>query len=428
MHNETINCENECSISCPMEPRAKRQKVGVACDPCRTRKIKCDGVTPICQPCQKRAATDIRCTWLTGSARSSNVSSRQMTEPNVRPQDSSSDPIWLNNNRSDRVQEYANKRHANGDHIGMDQPHGGRSLQPPCNPNDLPLPYHNEHNTTHHRISNATPYSVNISPSDHSVHAIIGATASEDSVEGFFGSSSAGTFMQNVQKIVQQQVGRVEDPNQTFQPQDRVSITIPASGRAGVKSTSIDYVLPPRRRADFLLSLYWQYIHVLYPYLDKKQMDDDYKKLWNSGDSVVHEQSFVCLLNVIFALTCQIDTSTAVKERGKCADEFYRRARALLDIVDMGSVRSVQTFLLLGQYFQSTNEPHPCWVFTGLAIRTAQSLGLNLAETSERANDPQYRQHLRRVWYGCVLMDRVVSVRNSRSSPDKELILDLRQQ
>ena len=162
------------------------------------------------------------------------------------------------------------------------------------------------------------------------------------------------------------------------------------------------------------MSVHWTYVHVLYPYLDKLQTERDYEKLWRANGSIIDERSFMCLINVIFALSSQIDGSTPIEERQSCARVFYLRARELLDIEETGSVRSVQSLLLLGQYYQSTSEPHGCWMFTGIAIRTAQSLGLHLAETSENATDIRARELFRKVWHGCILMDRVVSMTYGR--------------
>lgn len=247
-----------------------------------------------------------------------------------------------------------------------------------------------------------------VSPSEHSVHAIIGAMLDEESREAFLGSSSAGTLMQNVKKMVQQEVGEIS--GQRALSQHVHKRTPPASGHNTVQPKPLDYVLPSRRRADILMSCYWKYVHVLYPYLDKIQIEDDYEKLWKAEGLISDERSYMCLINVIFALSSQLDNSTPIEGRQRLAYVFYVRARELLDIVETGSVRSVQTLLLLGQYYQSATELHPCWIFTGLAIRTAQSLGLHLAETSSCIADIRTRELFRKVWHGCVFMDRVVSM------------------
>ncbi|KAJ9615172.1 hypothetical protein H2200_001246 [Cladophialophora chaetospira] len=248
--------------------------------------------------------------------------------------------------------------------------------------------------------------------SGHSVHAIIGATLDEDNSEGYFGTSSAGTFMQSVKKLVQQKIYGI--PGLPLSSPLTHGRTPPASGHYITQPKPVEYVLPSRRRADILMSCYWRYVHVLYPYLDKMQMEEDYEKLWKADGSIVDERSFMCLINVIFALSSQIDESTPIGDRQRTAQVFYLRAKELLDIVETGSVRSVQSLLLLGQYYQSTSEPHPCWIFTGLAIRTAQSLGLHFTETSECAADIRTRELFRKVWHGCILMDRVVSMTYGR--------------
>ncbi|KAK5032535.1 hypothetical protein LTS07_003943 [Exophiala sideris] len=215
--------------------------------------------------------------------------------------------------------------------------------------------------------------------------------------------------------MVQQRVGRPQQAGQQPSSSQQVqSQSLPASGHGTVTQKQVDYVLPSRRRADVLMGTYWSYVHVLYPYLDKLHIQEDYERLWKADGTVPDEQSFMCLLNVTFALSSQLDEATPIEERAQLAHVFYTRARELLDIVETGSVRSVQSFLLLGQYFQSTNEPHHCWVFIGLAVRTAQSLGLHLPETSERAADTRTRELLRKLWHGCVLMDRVVSMTYGR--------------
>lgn len=249
-----------------------------------------------------------------------------------------------------------------------------------------------------------------VSPSENSVHAIIGSTLNGDGRVGFFGSSSAGHFMQNVKKMVQLGNSRTQ---QTSQLNTAVQSVL-ASGHDTAESKPVDYALPPRRRADMLMSAYWRYVHVLYPYLDKPRVLEDYENLWRGNESIFDERSFICLLNAIFALGSQIDETTPAEERACFAYVFYTRARELLDITATGSVRTVHSFLLLGQYTQSTNEPHSCWIYVGLAIRTAQSLGLHLPETSQHVPDIYTRDLLRKTWHGCVLLDRVISMTHGR--------------
>jgi hypothetical protein len=79
-----------------------------------------------------------------------------------------------------------------------------------------------------------------------------------------------------------------------------------------------------------------------------------------------------------------------------------------------GSFQLVQILLLFGQYLQSSNNPHQCWIVVGLAVRTAQSLGLHLPETSAQIRSPRRQQLARKVWCGCVLMDTILSMTYGR--------------
>ena len=117
-----------------------------------------------------------------------------------------------------------------------------------------------------------------------------------------------------------------------------------------------------------------------------------------------------CLLNVIFALACQLDAPSEPQSREKLSRVYFHRAKQFLDPWAIGTFQSVQVYLLLSLYFQSTNEPHHCWTMVGVAVRSAESLGLHLPVVSEHAASPSKRELCRKIWHGCVLMDRITSI------------------
>ena len=167
-----------------------------------------------------------------------------------------------------------------------------------------------------------------------------------------------------------------------------------------------DYVLPPRRRADYLLASYWQ--RTVYPFVDADEVEALYPKLWTGDDIGEGRQAFLCLINMIFSVACLSDPNAAPSERAENAELYYQRAREYLDIefINSRSRLAVQCFLLLGEYLQSRNEPQWCWTFVGLSIRIAQSLGLDSPATSEGAPSAHEREKMRRIWHSCVVMDR----------------------
>jgi hypothetical protein len=165
-------------------------------------------------------------------------------------------------------------------------------------------------------------------------------------------------------------------------------------------------VLPPRRTTDHLLHIYFKYVHTLFPWLHEPSFRAQYEEIWRiqpGGPQVDDDPLFYCLLNLVLALGCQF--STLFESTQHSGDTFFNRAKTLLglSIFDVGTLRVVQALLLMGSYLQSTSRPNQCWNVLGMGIRVAQGLGLHI-EPSE--GDLVERELRRRVWWGCVLMDR----------------------
>jgi Fungal specific transcription factor domain len=163
-------------------------------------------------------------------------------------------------------------------------------------------------------------------------------------------------------------------------------------------------VLPPRRTADHLVDLYFKYVHTLYPWLHEPSFRAQYESVWAlPSTSNEDDPLFYCLLNLVLALGCQF--STLFESSIHSGDTFFNRAKTLLgfSIFDVGTLQVVQALLLMGGYLQSTNRPNRCWNVLGMGIRVAQGLGLHI---DRHTADFVERETRRRVWWGCVLMDR----------------------
>ncbi|KAJ5146670.1 hypothetical protein N7526_000022 [Penicillium atrosanguineum] len=170
--------------------------------------------------------------------------------------------------------------------------------------------------------------------------------------------------------------------------------------------------LSPRRIADNLMNVYWDYVFPLYPFVDSAHMKEEYGKIWHGDTLQRDEHMAMCTFNVVFALACQLADFIQPEERESWADAYFSRAKDLFQfsLWDTGSAGLIQCLLLMAQYLQSTNSAHQCWIVTGLAIRNAQSLGLHLPQTIAHLHSFQDKQLARKLWHGCVLMDRVISM------------------
>jgi Fungal specific transcription factor domain len=247
------------------------------------------------------------------------------------------------------------------------------------------------------------------------VNAMIGAVLDEPDIRGYFGGSSVGSFMQQVRKVIDTKLDNTASTRSASDYELSTTTAIsPAPRRKSRSISSADFTLPLRTIADSLFAVYWDNVHPLYPFLDRQETEADYQNVWLGRELISDEALFHCVLNSIFAISTQLNYSTKNGKRELVADTFFQRAKRCLDMWDTGSLQSIQAFLLLGQFLQSTNEPQDCWTCLGLAARTAQSLGFHLPETSESIPALRTRELVRRVWHGCILMDRIAAMTYGR--------------
>ncbi|KAF5009242.1 hypothetical protein FDECE_4535 [Fusarium decemcellulare] len=231
----------------------------------------------------------------------------------------------------------------------------------------------------------------------------------------FFGISSAGSFTAQIKKAIDIRLGKstAGPPNNVPAPSRSL---LGVTGSGAMPAPELSYVLPPRRQADHLMELYWFYVDPLYPFLDKKRWTHAYNAIFAGTTVELNERIFIATLNIIFALSTQLLEAQSLEQREQSSEAYFQRAQDLLPMSpwESGSLELVQCLLVTSQYLQSTYSPHQTWMVVGSAIRMAQGLGLHLPETSADRADHEERDLLRRIWYGCILMDRMVSVTHGR--------------
>lgn len=271
----------------------------------------------------------------------------------------------------------------------------GRKSLPEANDQDQPSPSPSPSVSDQNPLSSANAMMGLIEEGDHREESLVG-------------DSSAASFMNRMKAVLDQHVS----PGSAQQTHS----TTPSAGTAGAlrqrRFKTPHYVLPSRQEADKLLEVYWRLVDALYPFVHKDDFMLKYQSLWTGSPTMDDEICFICLLNAIFAVACILDSSIRPQDRVSSGEVYFKRAQGFvdLDFLQFQSVHTVQCLLLLAQYLQSTREPQQCWLFVGLAIRIAQSLGLDLPSTSAGTPADGPDDTLRKVWHGCVLMDRTLSM------------------
>lgn len=180
--------------------------------------------------------------------------------------------------------------------------------------------------------------------------------------------------------------------------------------QSGNGSTSEAFhVLPPRRHADVLLSLYWDYCEALEPCLDQRRFSRAYEAIYAGGESDYDERVFHSTLNVVFALASQLQESIPAAERDRASAAFFLRAWSLLRpeaaVWEAGSLELVQCLLLMSRYLQCAGNTKLMWMVEGSAVRVAVALGLH--QFDRPSPDGEEGARLRReVWTGIAYMEK----------------------
>ncbi|KAJ5609961.1 hypothetical protein N7510_006680 [Penicillium lagena] len=249
---------------------------------------------------------------------------------------------------------------------------------------------------------------------------INGMEKSDERSTEYFGESSTFDFLAKVgspdKNLSQRSTAAVPEVNPsltTSSPSDMVFEGLRGGGR-----TDDSFELPHRSVADRLVDAYFKHRHPLNTYLHEGDFRRRYHRLWLSQDSGGEEANaqnlaWFGLVNLVLMFGSE-DAPGASRppiERSR----YFKRAKTLIFscILQTGTIELVQALLLMGQYLHGSLELENSWTVVGLAIRSAQGLGLHLDPASFTTN--VVKQEIRkRVWWGCFVIDRVLSTKVGR--------------
>ncbi|KAF4336946.1 transcription activator acu-15 [Fusarium beomiforme] len=426
-------------------PPRKRQKIDLACEECRSRKVRCDGLRPECSVCKRREKTCIYLpeSKLTGSRRYVPLLAPVYVQQESKRLMSSTRVLHSLRDRVACLEAKANG--VSAPKTLVENPESSTRLEErlPWQSSQMvnagPSPSQSQKCATDSIVvkpqqnvpcssvvvsttspsEDATTDIETLSP-DQDLGAIsamgIALPATEtptDTTKEFYGKPSAASLLCDILSHGQ----RPSKQDSTPQPpptSSRRSLSVPYS------SNTDAYHLPPRHVADSLLEIYRERVQIIYPFLHWQTLMEAYNRLWLSETEVKNLPHltgvglggpncpvpvFYCALNAAFALATQF-TDGSAHDRKERSTPFLRRSRHLmrLDFLDTAHIALIQALLILARYLQSTNLPNRCWNVAGIAYRMAQSLGLHVA-VNERNTSELELEVRRRVWHSCVSLD-----------------------
>nr|GAT53936.1 predicted protein [Mycena chlorophos] len=386
----------------------QRRRVWRACESCRRKKIKCDGVEPECSGCK---ASGSQCTWL------------------------------QTKDRAALSRHYVQELEARLLHMeGLFQ-----QLAPVLEQLG-PLP----DGTSVADLTSAAA-TVNAAPlpprpgSQKERSATVPIKAEEDDVSESFGQlaldeyghmrwiggSSTMSLIQSFKALTSSPLQRrispmEEDP---LAPGPSVNkLYFPASvyfGKVRALPGPEEVEWPPRDLADKLVNAYFSRYHFLNPVIDKPSFLRKYNDVIENNPSdptfARSETPFLALVFAVFACAASLVEDSRLSGNGAPDDGgmgmvYYERALILQYISHASTqVTHVQCFTLLSTYLCSVNCLPQAWILVGQAVRIAQDLGLHVNLGLHRSPrrltiTPVEKETRRKIWWGVYCLDRMLAL------------------
>ncbi|KAL2783210.1 fungal-specific transcription factor domain-containing protein [Aspergillus keveii] len=395
--------------------RTTRNRAALACEECRSRKRRCDGAIPACGGCVKRMSVCVYASEIHAKAwRDSMIQSLRTRLEELEkgddlggePERELSDPHLLLPDSNVEAEQHGDAAEAPAAISPASQPQpppesGITQSEPPVHIRPKAIPPNS------YPPRGLEPCSV-----ERLMRPIAQAI---DSRGGHYGISTGPTWLSHAAPAG---LGRERQTNCSC---DRIL-------------SASKWRLPLRRHADDLLVLYFSRVHRMYPILHERTFRRQYESLWQSATRPSTDlalscsglckqksqgKTFAAMVHAILAFASLFESGT-LEQNTQQADNYFEMAQEinLLEILDYEvGVELVQLGLLMGFYLQSTERFSKCWNITGLTIRMAQNMGLQLGLDEARRKGlfaPHATQldcEMRiRVWHGCVLLDREISM------------------
>jgi hypothetical protein len=237
---------------------------------------------------------------------------------------------------------------------------------------------------------------------------------------GYFGPSSTFNFVAKVLPGGSQHSNDIQDeyshrPTSNNATQETSFLSTHIIPRLANDERGRDRDLPERDLADRLLDAYFNCVHPLYPFVHESTFRDQYERLWQPASPDFHPE-WLAILNMAFANGCEFCESIDREQVLPMASVFVSRARTLLAprLFQPGNLDRVQALLLLCHYLQGTLDLCECWNLVGVMVRTAVSIGLHLPVTDDHSSGAVQKEMSKRVWRGCYIIDRTLSMKFGR--------------
>ncbi|KAI9001236.1 fungal-specific transcription factor domain-containing protein [Trametes punicea] len=409
----------------------QRRRVWRACESCRRKKIKCDGVEPTCSQC---TASKSQCTWLQTKDRAAlsrhyvqELEARLLHMENLFQQVT---PILDQVSRTTGLDLTAISSAV----LANQQSQPSTSSAPMLTgvaPEALQtmLPHIRDGSVMHNGSDSRSTSGqgdqdeMTVKIEDDMSDAFGQLALDEHGHLHWIGKSSTMTLIQRLRDATTAPVNRVspmeEDPTAPGPSVNK--LYYPASVffgkvRALPQPEEVEY--PERDLADKLVDAYFARFHFLMPVLDKPEFMRRYTYLMdhqNDAAFIRNHTAFVASVCAVFAVASRFVDDPRLTKFDNLDDAgmgmvYYERALILHHIsYPTIQVEHVQCFLLMSSFLCSVNCLPQAWLLVGQAVRAAQDIGLHRSPRRLLIS-PIEKETRRKIWWGVYTLDRMLAL------------------
>ena len=172
--------------------------------------------------------------------------------------------------------------------------------------------------------------------------------------------------------------------------------------------------LPPRDFARRLYFAQYAYIGSIFSFLEPQAFEARMGLVYDQPPDTSSRENClaICQILLIFAYGQMYSVNQWSGNDGPPGFAYYKHAlRFLPEIHEEGSILFVEVLGLVAPYMQNLNRRDAAFLYIGLALRMAISLGLH-QEVSDPGIALVEREHRRRVWWSVYSMDRIICVKS----------------
>ncbi|EAQ90581.1 hypothetical protein CHGG_02516 [Chaetomium globosum CBS 148.51] len=170
------------------------------------------------------------------------------------------------------------------------------------------------------------------------------------------------------------------------------------------------FTLPPLRLQNALLTAYVEYVH---PYMPLMELHD-FLRVVSDRSGASGKISLFLYHAVMFSATAFVDESllrdAGYDSRREARRAFFSRTRLLYDFdYETDRLVLVQGLLLMTYWYETPDDQKDTWHWMGVAISLAHTIGLH-RDPAKTPMIPQKQKLWKRVWWSCLMRDRLVAL------------------